>query len=326
VKITIIGFGNIAHALIAYIGSKADVELSVLTSHPYMSDNVVSVDDSQQKGTIRKISDNPEEIIPDSDMILFTVPSHVRRKVMEKLAPFVSEKTILGAFPGIGGFYDEVRDVIGEEVVVFASQRVPFIARIVEKGKTVKATPKEMMQIAVSKEASKVKEVLSYLLDMDIVLLNNFMEVNLTNSNPILHSARLYTLLDNEDYPFQREILFYEEWDDRASEVLLAMDDEFMQLTNKLGLKHIKSLKEHYDINTVEQLTEKMQSIEAFKGIVSPMVHNDGRYVLDTSSRYFQEDIGHDLSYILKVAEENGVNVPVLQKVYSKLRKVMERV
>ena len=322
-KITIIGFGNIAHAIIAYCGSKRDIEISVYSSQND-DGNVVELEDKSKKGIISKISNDPSEILPNSDLILVTVPSYVRKEVLKKIAPYITDKTIIGAFPGIGGFYDEVKEIIGKDITVFASQRVPYIARTIKKGKLVKATPKNNIYIAVSRDQTEVKKLLSDLLDMDVILLDSFMEVHLTNSNPILHSARLYALLQEDIYPFKKEILFYEEWDDMSSKILLEMDREFMALIDKLQLKNIRSLKEHYGVKNVQEMTKKMSNIKAFKGIKVPLKLEDGHYLFDFYSRYFQEDIGHDLFYIQKVAEANAVDIPTIKKIYTQLKKIME--
>jgi hypothetical protein len=182
-----------------------------------------------------------------------------------------------------------------------------------------------MIHIAVSRQEEEIQKILSNLLNMNIVLLDDFMEVNLTNSNPILHSARLYSLLQKKHFPIEQEVLFYEEWDDDASKILLDMDEEFMLLVDKLGLKNIRSLKEHYGVIDPREMTKKMQSIEAFKGIKAPLKNDSNRYVFDTDSRYFQEDIGHDLAYILKIADAEGVAAPVVHSVYDKLSKMMEQ-
>jgi len=322
-KITIVGFGNIAHALIAHLGSKKDIYISVYSSKNYNVD-IVELEDKSKKGIVSNISNQPSEIIPKSDVVLFTVPSYARKEILKNIAPYISDNTIIGAFPGIGGFYDEINEFIKEHITVFASQRVPYIARIIEKGKSVKVMPKDKIHLAISTDKLKVKKFLSELLDMEIVLLDSFMEVHLTNSNPILHSARLFSLLQEEGYKFKKEILFYEEWNDMASEILLEMDKEFMVLVNKLQLTNIHSLQEHYNVNSIKEMTEKMRNIEAFKGIEVPLKKINENYIFDITSRYFQEDIGHDLLYILKIAKANSVTTPLIEKVYKQLKKTME--
>jgi hypothetical protein len=321
-KITIVGFGNIAHALIAYMGAKENIKISILTSS-IIDTNSIVLSDNSSKGIIYTISSQPSKVIPDSDLILLTTPSHVRFEAIKKIAPFVSQSTIIGAFPGIGGFYDEIQKIFGNDMTVFASQRVPYIAREVERGKEVNATPKKSISIATNHNQAYIQELLSGLLDMNVDLLDSFMEVHLTNSNPILHSARLFSLY-TECYPLSKEVLFYKEWDDNASKVLLQMDEEFMDLIKKLGLQNISSLKKHYEVQNYQQMTQKLQSIKAFEGIKTPLIKVDNRYIFDINSRYFQEDINHDLLYIIKTANKNLVQLPTINRVYKKLSRLMD--
>jgi hypothetical protein len=321
-KITIVGFGNIAHALIAYMGAKENIKISILTSS-IIDTNSIVLSDNSSKGIIYTISSQPSKVIPDSDLILLTTPSHVRFEAIKKIAPFVSQSTIIGAFPGIGGFYDEIQKIFGNDMTVFASQRVPYIARVVERGKEVTATPKKSISIAINHNQAYIQELLSGLLDMDVDLLDSFMEVHLTNSNPILHSARLFSLY-TECYPLSKEVLFYKEWDDNASKVLLQMDEEFMDLIKKLELQNISSLKKHYEVQNYQQMTQKLQSIKAFEGIKTPLIKVDNRYIFDINSRYFQEDINHDLLYIIKTANKNLVQLPTINRVYKKLSRLMD--
>jgi hypothetical protein len=322
-NITIVGFGNIAHALIAYIGDKQDINISVLSSSKIDSSSI-SLYNNAIKGSIQIVSDEPSDIIPNSDLILLTLPSHIRYEAIKKIAPFVAKDTIIGAFPGIGGFYDEVKEVFANKITVFASQRVPYIARIVEKGKIVNAMQKESISIAVNYNKRYIKDLLSDLLGMQINLLDNFMEVHLTNSNPILHSARLFSLY-KKSYPLKKEVLFYKVWDDDASKILLQMDEEFMSLVSKLELTNIPSLKRHYEVQDYKQMSKKLQSIEAFKSIKTPLIKVNDQYIFDINSRYFQEDIGHDLLYIIKTAKKYLVDVPTINKIYNELSLLMDK-
>jgi ketopantoate reductase len=317
-NITIVGFGNIAHALVAYLGDKKEINISVLSSSKTDSSSISLYNNNATKGFIKIVSDEPSDIVSNSDLILLTVPSHVRYEAIKKIAPFVAKDTIIGAFPGVGGFYDEVKEVVGDKITVFASQRVPYIARIVEKGKIVNATQKEFISIAVNHNKRYIKNLLSELLSMQVNLLDSFMEVHLTNSNPILHSARLCSLYE-KSYPLKNEVLFYKEWDDFASKILLQMDEEFMRLVSKLGLTNICSLKRHYGVQDYKEMSQKLQSIEAFKVIKTPLIKVEDKYVFDINSRYFQEDINHDLLYIIKTAQKHLVDMPTINKVYKEL-------
>lgn len=320
-EITIVGSGNIAHALVAYLGNKQmNNTVHVLSSQKQEWEEVEANDGEGNvvKGRTGIITDDPSEIIPASDLILFTLPSFARKKVLKQIAPFVQENTIIGSFPGIAGFDEEVNQNIDiKNIAVFSSQRAPFIARVKERGKSVIAVKKDSVHIAVSKNHKQIKNMLEDILDMHINLLDSFNEVNLSNSNPILHTARLYAILQTKSI-YDDKILFYEEWDNFASEILLKMDEEFMSIVHTLKLKNVKSLKEHYGIHNNISMTHKIRSIAAFKDIYAPMIKLDsGQYILDIHSRYFTEDVAVGLKYIKDTANNKGVNTPMINEVFS---------
>jgi len=317
-NITIVGFGNIAHALIGCMSYEKIDKLFVL-SESNIHTNTIKADCKNHAGIINDITPLPEKIIPKSDMILFTVPSFARKKLLQKIAAYVQNDTLIGAFPGVGGFNEEVSSIIrNKSLNVFSSQRVPYIARMIEKGVSVHVTPKDSIAIAAEKDHREVQETLRSLLDMNIELLNDFMEVNLSNSNPILHTARLYSLF-HENKVYDKVVMFYEEWDDASSEILLSMDEEFMKLVKKLNLKNIKSLKEHYEVSTVNEMTKKIKSIDAFKNIPAPMTVINDKYVPDMQSRYFMEDVNIGLKFIRDNARKMDVNIPTIDHVYNEL-------
>jgi len=323
-NICIIGSGNIAHALVAFVGSKADVNLKILSSSDKDWQEITTTHENRVlKGKVELVTSNPE-IISKSDLILFTTPAFARDSILRKIAPFIKDNTIIGAFPGVGGFDISVKKYItNKNINIFSAQRVPYIARIIKEGKSVRATPKESINIAVLKDAKEVQNLLENLLGMRVNLLDDFLEVNLSNSNPILHSARLYELFENKKM-LDRKVLFYGEWSDRASEILLAMDSEFMQIIDKLKLKKVKSLMEHYEVKNIKEMTLKLSSINAFKGIYAPLIKTDGGYLPDTKSRYFTEDVEYGLKFIKDYANKLNIEIPTINRVYNHLKALME--
>lgn len=242
--VTVIGSGNIAHALIACMNIDKNDTVNVLTSQSNCEWNNIRAycGDKIKEGQIDNVTSDPKKVIPQSNIILLTVPAFARRGILKKINPFIVDNTLIGSFPGVGGFDDEIKVLISNKNInFFSSQRVPYIARVKEIGKTVQVDFKNEIYIAVKKEKEKVKMQLEYLLGMDVILLDNFLEVSLSNSNPILHSARLYRLL-LENETFDKLIYFYREWDDESSKVLLEMDREFMQIVDILNLINVKSV------------------------------------------------------------------------------------
>jgi hypothetical protein len=151
-------------------------------------------------------------------------------------------------------------------------------------------------------------------------LLNNFYEASLTNSNPILHTGRLYSMWKGwNGEPYDRNNYFYKEWTDDASEIIIAMDGEFMALLDKLPVdkNNIPSLLDYYEASNATSLTEKIKSIPAFQSILSPMKRVEGGWLPDYQSRYFTEDFPYGLKAIVDLMIQNNVDAPNVFNVFN---------
>ena len=158
------------------------------------------------------------------------------------------------------------------------------------------------------------------LFDMPCAALKNYLSATLVASNSILHTTRLYSMFKEHQagdvYP--RNFLFYEEWTDASSEMLIACDRELQELCDKvpLDLSAVKSLREHYESHTVKAMTEKISGIRAFKGLLSPMKEVESGWVPDWYSRYFTSDFPFGLKIIKDLAEVFGVRTPNIDVVW----------
>lgn len=144
-----------------------------------------------------------------------------------------------------------------------------------------------------------------------------FYEVALSNSNPILHTGRLYTMFrGREKDVFDHNILFYKEWTDEASQ-LLDMDTEFFQLLKKLNVHSLPTLLDYYESTDATSLTRKIKSIPAFQTITSPMKQVEGGWMADFNSRYFTEDFPFGLRGFKELAMGYHIDSPVIHEVYA---------
>ena len=151
-----------------------------------------------------------------------------------------------------------------------------------------------------------------------VTLLSSFYEVALSNSNPILHTGRLYSMFHGrENEVFDHNILFYKEWTDEASQLLINMDAEFFHLLNKLNVHSLPTLLDYYESTDAVSLTRKIQSIPAFQTITSPMKQVEGGWKVDFESRYFTEDFPYGLRWIVDVSKQNGIRLYTLEEVYN---------
>ena len=151
--------------------------------------------------------------------------------------------------------------------------------------------------------------IIEKIFDIKTSPLPNYLNITLTPSNPILHTTRLRILY--KDYQpgavYTTVPLFYEDWNNETSELLLKCDAEVQNICKKLSqfdLSLVKSLKTHYESNTVEAMTKKISSI------TSPTVCVDGGYIPDFNSRYFTSDFSYGLTILIQIADFAGVKVP----------------
>lgn len=159
-----------------------------------------------------------------------------------------------------------------------------------------------------ARASQKVCCIFEKLLNVKCTPLPNYLSVTLVPSNQILHTSRLYSMFgnyQNGDY-WNNEILFYKEWNDDSSKVLLACDEELQSMLPKFGeidTSYVKSLKTHYSVSDYEGMTKKIASIPAFSSIKAPMKKGSKGFVPDFESRYFTEDFPFGLCVIRSFAE-----------------------
>ncbi len=321
-NICICGGGGLGHVCAGVLASQKDVSLNVYSGHPEQWQQIIRVTDLDGKqfiGRINKVSKNPAEVIIDQDIILFCLPGFLIEKTLKEIKPYVGN-AVIGTVVSSTGFFFFAHEVMGAYAKLFGFQRVPFISRVVEYGKSANLLGyKSSLSVAIEgiKDVEQLRQDLEGLFLTPTALLDNYLEVSLTNSNPILHTGRLFTMFrGREDVVFDHNVLFYKEWTDEASQKIIEMDQEFFRLLDVLGVTSIPTLLDYYECKDVASLTRKIASIPAFQTILSPMVKVDGGWTADFKSRYFTEDFPFGLRWIKELAVKYKIETPVIDEVY----------
>ena len=150
--------------------------------------------------------------------------------------------------------------------------------------------------------------------------MDSYYEVSLSNSNPLLHPARLYTMWKDwhPGIVYDRNPFFYSDWTLEASELLIKMDCEFQALLRALNIREdaIPTILDYYESSNPKSLAKKFHDIPAFKGILSPMVQTPEGFVPDFHSRYFTEDFPYGMRYIVETAAKVQAPIPTIDRVY----------
>jgi hypothetical protein len=345
-RVCICGGGNLGHVVAGFLAAHG-TEVSLLTRHPQRWQqqlHITTPDGEDLVGTLLHISNQPELVIPQADIVLLCLPGFSIREELLRIRPFLQPRTAVGSIVGSTGFFFEAFDLLPSATILFGFQRVPFIARTIEYGRSAALLGyKPVLHMAVeriplsSSDSTPPKEreqatgeslrsTIEQLFATPTVLLGSHYEVSLTNSNPLLHTSRLYSLWhdwhEGMTYPVQTK--FYEEWTDDASQLLIDMDGEFFQLLDRLPVRpgSIPTILDYYESTDASSLTRKLRSIQAFKGILAPMTPlsppdtlGEERFIPDFTSRYFSEDFPFGLRIISQQAQQHHVATPVIDKV-----------
>jgi len=321
-KICICGGGSLGHVCAGVMASQEDVELNILSGHPDRWQRTITVTDLDGKqfvAKINRISSKPEEVVTGQDIILLCLPGYLIEKALCDIKPFAG-KAAVGTVVSSTGFFFFAHDILGKDAKLFGFQRVPFISRVAEYGKTANLLGYKSSLAAVLEnieERESFRRDLERLFMTPVTLLSSFFEVALSNSNPILHTGRLYSMFHGrEDEVFDHNILFYKEWTDGASQLLIDMDAEFFHLLDKLNVHSLPTLLDYYESTDAGSLTRKIKSIPAFQTITSPMAEVEGGWKADFKSRYFTEDFPYGLRWIKELTDKHQIETPSIDKVY----------
>ena len=318
-NVTIVGIGNIGTQLAVHCAAKNHAVTVFSSRYERISEELSIVDESGKSimtGKVACATNDPKTAFENADLIFVTVPSFYMRTQAEAIVPHLKTGAKICIVPGCGGGEFAFKDALNKGCVIFGFQRVPSVARLVEYGKTVCASGyRDKMHIAAlpASYAEECAMITSSVLGMPCEVMPHYLNLTLTPSNPILHTTRLKTIFNDyeEGVYYQTLPLFYEEWNDASSELLLKCDEEVQNICsalNDIDLSFVKSLKEHYESKNAEALTNKICSINSFKGLKTPSIETENGFLPDFSSRYFTADFMYGLAILIQIADFLDIN------------------
>lgn len=355
-KVLLCGGGNAIHVLTSYISSQPDTHVTILSLFPGEADRLRNAipeagvrctndlgDDVYGKPNF--ITDKPEEIPQDLDIVIFAIPSFTHELYLKALKPVLKQGVTLGAMPGEGGFDLCAIHNLGGDFVrhsnLFALETLPWACRILEYGKSVEVLgTKKEVEVIVSPKHGTSKDSVSDILHKLVGKLPvfdpapNFLAVTLMNINSVWHPTISYGFYRNKDVtkPFDEPPLFYYGADEYTGDKLSKVSDEVLELKRVL-LKRYPSL----DLDSLHHVSEWMirsygddigdktniytmlRTNKGYRGLTHPMreVKTDEgvKYLPNFKYRYFTEDIPMGLVVTRGIAELAGVPTPHMDDV-----------
>lgn len=313
--IVICGGGNLAHAIAGHLSLKG-LDVSVMTRRPHFWHSELKViypNGQEMHAAINSARTDPDDIITKDSDIIITTPGNAIMQTISQILPYLSKSNrVIGVF-GANGFF-QILNNIKLPCNYFAFSRVPFICRIEDYGCSVKITGfKKTLSIAGNVPADDIASDYSELFDTPIEALPNDLYVRLSNSNPLLHSSRIYSYIVNHGLndEVNAGLMFYSDWNLTASMIYLAMDEELSRIKLHYGV-NTPTVLEYYEVNSALELTNKIRRIESLSQILFPITSFG---LVDYKSRYFTEDFNYGLKDIKQLASKARIDTPIIDEV-----------
>lgn len=324
-EVCIIGGGNLGHVMGGFIAARPGFRVTMLTRHPEKWSRKLVIeqpDGSCFVASLAGVTSNVGEAVRTADVVLLCLPGYAIREALLSIVECLKHGVAVGSVVSSTGFFMQAFNVLPHDVALFGFQRVPFIARTQEYGHRARLMGyKESLSVAVEQTVHKeeLRQMLEAMTATPTQLLESYYEASLTNSNPLLHPARLYSLWKewHEGDVCNSIPLFYEEWDDVASQLYIEMDSELQRILAVLPVRKgcIPTVLDYYESIDAASLTRKLRSIEAFKGIKAPMKPAGGGFVPDLQSRYFTEDFPFGLDIVRRIGSDHGIPTPTIDSI-----------
>ena len=335
-NITVVGGGNIGTQFAAHCcahGHRVSVYTSQFDTFPSSVKVIDANGDCILSGAVECATYDPRKAVKDCDVIIITTPAFLANEIAEKLTPYIEKNTKVIFVPGSGGMEWAFKSLLDKECSLYGLQRVPSVARLKEKGAVYCEGYRGELHIAAlpKSDIEFGRRLIENLFDTPCTALDNYLNVTMVPSNPILHTCRLYSLFN--DYSpgkvYESIPLFYQDWTDEASALLFECDDEVQHICGKINslsgfdMSCVKSLKAHYESYTVHDMTEKIKSIKGFQGLTTPSKMVDSGYVPDFDSRYFTADFPYGLQLLCEIAQLCQVETPYMHRILSWYNKIV---
>ena len=363
-QVLLCGGGNAIHVLTAYVGALEGFDVSILSLFPGEADRLRTAIGSNKVccqndlgadvwGAPVCVSEDPSQVVPNADIIIFALPSFTHTLYLQQLKPFLREGVILGAMPGEGGFDLTARHVLGEAFCgkcdLFALETLPWACRIVDYGKVVEVlgtkqeidvviTPKleSSSQKAANGGVESVVKTLQTIIGKAPALhpAVNFLAVTLMNINSVWHPTISYGYYRNHEAEleqgFDEPPLFYQGADEYTGNLLDLVSDEVLELKRvlkerypSLDLSDVHHVRDWMltsygsDIGDTSSTYKMLLTNKGYRGLTHPMVENKetGKFHPNFRYRYFSEDIPCGLMVTRGIAELAGVATPHMDQV-----------
>lgn len=351
-KVAICGGGRTGHLNAILFKQLRNVQVSMLTSNLDIVDQysrnirmtAILPDGQTQSAQLDLVTTDAKAAVQDADIVIITVPAHVRQQTLRAIAPHLSSSkpVYVGAIPGFCGFdwLAQAMLIDRPNAVIWGMKDVAHTAFDLKPGRSVKmgGTKSQLYVATHSRESEASRRTLlghlTTLYGPCVALLDNYLEITLTPGNPIMHSSVIYGLIGPygqwHQKIFPERMCWWTECPELGAYFLERMDQENQDLCAVISqrldidLSSVKSLKQEIVEAYAEQIRDQssmlsiLRTNQAYNAILAPMVpagNNRPGYVIERESRAFNEDVAYGLVLLVEMAKRFELKVPYIEEV-----------
>jgi hypothetical protein len=346
----LIAAGNSGHVCAALFeeNTKGRVRTQLLTNRPELWKNkhpVVKFPSGEsQVGFLHKVSSDPAELIPQSDIVLWTGPVTTTKEIFENIRPYVdTSKTVVGTIFAQGLVHLLAQRTFGPDVRFFALRNIPWLCRTLKPGEesVIVGAKSSIGVMTMNVSNAWVKSELEPLFVVQktgkwepvMDVLPDFCPIVFNPANQIIHPARYWALFRNwrgkpltgKDEPSE---WLYRGMDEVAGEVLVVLDEELQMLkdayfeaTGAEGCKHVVPLRDRLldqygdQIEDTSTLARMVGTNKAYSLAKTPFIRTQLGVMPDPNHRVITDDIGWGLCALISIAErleDAGIRTPTV--------------
>jgi len=288
----------------------------------------------QAKARPRRISADPAEVIPGSELVVLVLPAFAHEATLRQIAPFLEERAWVGAIPARGGFdYCAAHVLAGlgrPDVRLFGLQTLPWACRIEQYGRTVHVLGVKEAVDAASRPAAEIGAIaplLEQMLGLRVGAAASILALTLANTGQLIHPGIMHGLFADWDGDALAEVpLFYQGLSKGGARTLAGLSDDVQairaHLEGMLDLSAVRPLKDWLmraygdAIADPSSLRSAFVTNRAYAGLKAPVREvAPGRFVPDFSARYLAEDVPFGLAVSRAIAALAGVETPAMDRV-----------
>ncbi len=343
-QITICGGGNAAHVLAGSLASRGDMRVQLYLAfeeeaarwQAHLSEGGrvrVSTAGTVLDGAPARVSSDPAEVIPGSQLILLALPAFAHESTLRQIGPHLDDDARVGSLPARGGFDLCAQAALGDKLdslVLFGLQTLPWACRITTYAREVHVLgTKARVDLACRPDgaAASLSSLLTGLLGLAVQPVSGFLNLTIANTGQLIHPGIMYGLFHAWDgQPLAAAPLFYQGVTAAAADTLEQMSAEVQALAAALrerfpALGPVPSLAEwlhsSYEADIAEPATlqSSFTSNRSYAGLKAPVREIPGGFEPDFKSRYLTEDVPYGLLVTRGIAALAGVHTPVTDRV-----------